>query len=80
MSGEKTDPGTINLGSLVVARHLTWKSDAPCIEAGQRGYGGRASQCVSMAEPTPPRLSDDLQGEGECYVFVFDEAKSEDRI
>lgn len=71
LSGGKTDPSTINLGSLVVSvlvvivGLLTWKSDAPCIGEGLRGCAGRVSQCVSAAEPAPPHLSDDLEGKWE---------------
>lgn len=65
----KTDPGTTNsrvvvvvIVVMVVVQHLTWKSDAPCTGEGLREYGGRESQYVSVAEPTPPHLSDDLEG------------------
>lgn len=49
---------------------LTWKSDAPCRGEGQRGYGGRASQCASVAEPKPPHLSDDLKAKMKCLCFL----------
>lgn len=72
LSGQKTDLRTINLegeavsgwGEVAVGL-LTWKSDAPCIGEGQQGYAGRASQCVSAAGPTPPRLSGDLEDKWE---------------
>lgn len=47
---------------VVIAELLTWKSDAPCTGEGLWGYGGKVSQCVSVAESTPPRLSDGLEG------------------
>lgn len=67
LSGKTADHGPAYLGCVVVVAlgRLTWKSDAPRIGGGRRGCGGRASQCVSMEEPTPPRLSDDLEGKEE---------------
>lgn len=77
-SEKKTDPGKMNLNAaaavvVVVVQHLTWKSDVPCTGEGQRGYEGRASQCVSMAESTLQRLSDDLEGKEEqsCSVLCL---------
>lgn len=75
LSGLKTDPGTTNSSvvivvEVVVVQHLTWKSDAPCTGEVLRGYGGRASRCVSMAKPKPPHLSDDLESkEGHAHYF-----------
>ena len=79
LSGEKTDPGTINLGRLevvvsvpvVTERLLTLISDAPCKGEVQRGYEGKASQCVSVAESTTPYLGDDLKGKKEENLFHF---------
>lgn len=77
LSGEKPDP-SICLKSSSSRRRgrrrkrgvLTWKSDAPCRGGGQRGYGGRASQCASVAEPKPPHLSDDLKAKRKCLCFL----------
>lgn len=87
LSGEKTDPGTKNLGSpvvsssaaLVIVGLLTSKSDAPCRGEGLRGYAGRVSQCVSAAEPAPPHLSNDLEGKWKSLLCRYS-LKSRNRL
>ena len=59
------------VGKCSDSNHRTWKSDVQRIGEGRQGCGGKASQCVSVAEPTLQHLRGDLEEKHVMFIFLI---------